>query len=59
MLCNLQCKLCVITSLDLDSLIDLGKLSLTELNIEYRTDNLGNFTNCLICDLFVYSLKYL
>ena len=59
MLCNLDCQFRSIVSGDFDRFIDFGKLSLTELNIEYRTDNLGNFTNCLICHLFVSSLKYL
>ncbi len=58
MLCNLDRQLSAITSCDLHCIVQLRKLPFAELHIKNRTDNLGNFTNYLICHLFVSSLSY-
>ena len=57
MLCNLDCELCIITSRNFNRIVNFRKLSLLKLNVENRTDNLGNFTYYLICHLFVSSLS--
>ena len=57
MLCNLDRQFCTITSCNLNGIVQLWELSLAELYIKNRTDNLGNFTNYLICHLFVSSLS--
>ena len=57
MLRNFDCQLCAVASCNFNCVIQLRKLSLAELHIKNRTDNLGNFTNYLICHLFVSSLS--
>jgi hypothetical protein len=49
MLCNLDYELAAVISLSVDGSINFWKITLSELNINYGTDDLSNLTDILIC----------